>query len=281
MTFVDSKDMNNLMSVHQVLLEMLQWFHKQCLENSLNYYVVGGTMLGTIRHKGFIPWDDDIDVAMPRKDYEQFIKLYSSTTNTKYLVEEPNDNNTDFIYLFAKLYDTDTTLTESTRSKIKRGVYIDIFPLDGIGDTLEEAKYNFSKVFKYIRLHDMIVCAYRKDRAWYKNVSIFFGHILSPLLLSERKLNYYIQKLCKTKDFYQSNYVANLVGNWGYKEIVKKEYLGTPTIYKFENIEIYGVENPHEYLSAIYGDYMTPPPVEKQKSHHDFLELNLNKSYKE
>lgn len=85
--------------------------------------------------------------------------------------------------------------------------------------------------------------------------------------------------MCKQRDFYKSEYVGNLLGAWGYKEIVRREYLGKPTEYIFSGITIYGVEKPHEYLTSIYGDYMKLPPEEKRVSHHDYIYKNLNKSY--
>lgn len=117
------------------LLDMLKWFHEFCIENKLRYYALGGTMLGAIRHKGFIPWDDDIDVGMPREDYDKMIELVIDKQDEKYRLEKPLQNK-DFVYQYCKLYDTSTTLVENTRYKTKRGVYLDIFPLDGIGLSL-------------------------------------------------------------------------------------------------------------------------------------------------
>ena len=117
------------------LLDMMKWFHGYCEENGLRYYALGGTALGAVRHGGFIPWDDDLDVGMPRADYDRMISLCKNGTgNTRYRIEAPGQNR-DFIYPFCKAYDTETTLVENARIKAKRGVYIDIFPLDGIGNT--------------------------------------------------------------------------------------------------------------------------------------------------
>lgn len=267
----------NSKSIHGKLLNMLQWFHEICVEHGLRYYVVGGTMLGTIRHNGFIPWDDDIDVAMPRKDYITFLEQFKG--NSIYRVEYPSFENKDYSYLYAKIYDTSTTLIEHRRFNVKRGIYIDVFPLDGIGNSNEEAQRNFSKIYKCNKLHDMIVCAFRNNRKWYKNLSIVFGRIVSPLLISERKLNMYINELCKQNDFDNSEYVGNLIGNWGYKELMNRSFFGEPKEYKFEDIVVYGVEKPHEYLTSLYGDYMKLPPMEKRVSHHDNIEINLNNSY--
>ena len=125
------------------MLDMMSWYHNLCEKNNLKYYVVGGTALGTIRHKGFIPWDDDIDVGMPREDYEKFKELASnSDLSARYAIEFPSGKK-DFLYPYGKIYDTTTTLIEHTRYKTKRGIFIDVFPLDGIGNDKDEATRHF------------------------------------------------------------------------------------------------------------------------------------------
>ena len=110
-----------------MLVEMMGWFHNFCVNHNLRYYAAGGTMLGAIRHKGFIPWDDDIDIVMPRTDYEKLEQLMKNQVCKRYLLETPNTDAKDFFYTFSKLYDTETTLIENTKYKIKRGIYLDIF----------------------------------------------------------------------------------------------------------------------------------------------------------
>ena len=270
---------NTINDVHSVLLEKLQWFHHQCEKNGLRYYIVGGTMLGAVRHQGFIPWDDDIDVAMPRKDYLTFIQKYTKESHFPYTVEYPQNDNLDYPYVFAKVYDVRTSLIEHTRHLVKRGLYIDVFPLDGIGDSYESACDNYQLILKYLRLHDMSVCAFRGNRKWYKNASIILGRMLSPLFVSERFINNKINRLCEQRNFDSSEYVGNLVGNWGIKEIMPRSFFGNPKEYTFEGITVLGVERPHEYLKSLYRDYMMLPPLEKRVSHHDYVELNLKKSF--
>ena len=94
---------NNLTQLQTKLLPMLEWFHDFCNKNNLRYYLLGGTMLGAARHQGFIPWDDDIDVGMPRKDYELFIKLTNGQKFGSYIVESINTNATDFYLCIASL----------------------------------------------------------------------------------------------------------------------------------------------------------------------------------
>lgn len=262
------------------LVNMLEWFHDFCEKNNLKYFIIAGTMLGAVRHGGFIPWDDDIDVGMPREDYEK-LRDISSNINNKYLFEYPDVKKKDFPFLWAKLYDTSTTLIEKQRYKTKRGIYIDIFPLDGIGNDMENAINNFKPIQKQLNLNSIISFSILKRRKWYKNIPVLFGRIISPIFVNKCKLAKRLDDMCKKYDFYTCDMVCNLMGGSGIKGIVKREYFGEPTLIKFEDIFVYGLEKPDLYLKSMYGNYMTLPPEEKRISFHDRILLDLNKGYKE
>ena len=265
-----------------MMLDMIKWFHSFCLNNNIKYYVVGGTMLGAVRHKGFIPWDDDIDIGIPRKDYDRLVKdkdlLFKN--EKRYFLESYLDENRDFEYPFAKLYDTQTTLVENCRCHTKRGIYIDVFPLDGIGSTKEEALLNFSPIQKRVNFLNTRICEIRKSRKFYKNIAILIARLIPNFILSNHKLIDNINSLCSKRDFDNSVYVGNLLGNWAKKEIMPKAYFGEPTLYDFEDTKVYGPEDFDNYLRNVYNDWRKLPPVEKQVSHHDFIYMNLHESYK-
>lgn len=263
--------------LQQRLLNMLEWFHAFCVEHDLRYYVLGGTLLGAVRHKGFIPWDDDIDVGMPREDYARFIRCMNEKDNQSDFVLETPLINRDYVYQYCKLYDKTTTLIEKTRCKTKRGIFLDIFPLDGIGNTLEEAKKNFSKIDKKNSYIMTKVCALSKHRKLYKNIAIVVSRCIP--FPRWRKVLRRLDEECKSHSFDKYEYVANLYGNWHEREIAKREWFGTLRLYDFENIQVYGPQDADCYLTAIYGDYMQLPPMEKQKTHHDYLFLDLNKPF--
>lgn len=269
----------DIKQIQSILLDMFKWFQSVCQEHNLRYYVIGGTMLGAVRHKGVIPWDDDIDVGMPREDYNRFIALGSHLRESRYVIEAPREDNKDYQYLYAKVYDTTTTLVENVRYPAKRGLYIDVFPLDGVGNTKERAEKNGKRIINLINLEMMIICAIRKERKWYKNIGVLVGHMISPLFISERWLNNKIATLCEAHSFDEAQYVGNLVGNWGLKEIMPRAYFGQPKKYSFEGMEVYGPEDADAYLTALYGDYMKLPPEEKRVSHHDYLLMDLNLPY--
>ena len=260
------------------LTEMMAWFHQFCIDNNLTYYVLGGTMLGAMRHGGFIPWDDDIDVGMPREDYNKLAALLENKTVGNYLMETPNTTEKDFYYPFSKIYDTKTTLIENTKSQIKRGIYLDIFPLDGIGNSMEESEKNFKKVQRLNNYRLLKVAGFRKGRKFYKNIGVALFRLIP---INAKKILKKLDRECAKFDFYDYEYCGNLVGAWGLKEIVPKDVMGTPKLYKFENIFVYGVEKPDEYLTSLYGDWRQLPPVEKRITHHDFVLCDLNKSYLE
>ncbi len=265
--------------LHSKLLDMLMAFHELCQKEGLRYYLQGGTALGAARHKGFIPWDDDIDVGMPRSDYEKLKEISASLDTGIYCFEFPSNDKT-FVYAFGKMYDTSTTLIENTRYKVKRGICIDIFPLDGAGNTFEESLVNFKAVNKKINLLLTKACAWRKGRKLYKNLALLAMRCVPEFIIDSSKLKSDIDSMCKKLSFDECDYVANYNGAWHEKEIIKKEWYGTPTEYLFEGIKVYAAENIDAYLTSLYGDWRTPPPPEKQVTHHDYLYLSLNDSYK-
>ncbi len=258
------------------LVDILKWFHEFCVNNGITYYVLGGTMLGAVRHKGFIPWDDDIDVGLPRGDYEKLITIMNDKVfEEKFVLEQPLKNK-DFIYPYCKIYDTTTTLVENAKVKIKRGIYIDVFPLDGIGNSREEVRDNYKKIKNLNTLITLKVVGFRKGRKLYKNIGVALFRLVP---LNAGKMLAKLVKKCSQYSYDDCVYCGNLLGNWGEREIVPQEVMGKPTLYEFENIKVYGAEKPDEYLTSLYGDWRKLPPKEKQVTHHDYLELDLDKSY--
>ena len=267
-------------SLQRKLLDMMKWFHQFCVENELRYYVLGGTMLGAARHKGFIPWDDDIDIGMPRADYNKLEKIMGKNIfSNKYVIETPNTDEKDYYYPFAKIYDTETTLVENTRFKIKRGIYLDIFPLDGAGNNIEESQKNYKHIFWKYNLLLTRIGGVRKGRSLFKNLSVIAARLIPNVILSNKKILKDLVELCAKIDFDSSSWFGNMVGAWRFKEVMPKTVLGTPKLYEFEDIMVYGAENANEYLTRLYGNWRELPSEEKRKSHHDFIVCDLNKSY--
>ena len=261
----------------QCLLNMMSWLHSFCLKNNLRYYALGGTMLGAARHKGFIPWDDDIDIGVPRKDYERLACLLKRT-NGRYRIETPRSQAKDFIYTYSKLYDTETTLIENSKIPIKRGVFIDIFPLDGLGDSLEESRRIYRRIDRKRMLLVSRVTSVRSGRSAAKNALALLSQSIPNFIIDNKKLQSQIDNMCRERDFDKCSFGGNLLGHWRFKEVMESRIMGKPTLYPFETMEIYGAEHYEEYLTHLYGDWRQLPPEDKRVTIHDF-KCNLHRSY--
>ncbi len=268
--------MNELQSK---LLEILIWFHKFCENNHLTYYLAFGTMLGAVRHKGFIPWDDDIDVYMPRDDYERYLDL-TFNKKGKYVTESYRNGNKDYVYSWTKVYDSETTLEEKLQKyKLVRGLYIDVFPLDGCGNSFKKAekiikKCDFIKRYKIVKFF-----TYKKERKFYKNCGVFLINILPPYKGNFLKINKRINEKYSRIKYNESIYVFDSAEPKKTRKIINKEVFGTPKLYEFEGHLFFGPEKSEEYLTITFGDYRKLPPIEEQVSHHTFSYYDLNKSY--
>lgn len=267
---------NNELQQH--LLEMLTWFDKYCRSNDLVYYAVGGTMLGAARHKGFIPWDDDVDVGMPRADYNRLESMLRGEKEC-YVLETANSSSADYCYPYAKLYDPSTTLVENYEPPLIRGVFIDIFPLDGLGDEEQEGIKWFRKVLRKYRFYLTRVAAIRKERKAYKNIAIRISRVIPKFIVNNKNIRINLNRDASRFDYNNSKLIGSFFGNWGEKEIVPIEVMGKPRNYNFENISIMGAENYDAYLTHLYGDWRTLPPEKDRVTHHDYLFLDLNNPY--
>ena len=257
----------------RILIRTLVAFQDFCQKHDLIYYAAYGTCLGAIRHKGIIPWDDDIDVHMPRRDYEKLLSLREELKGTDYEIIDIY-NNPNYPVTFGKFCFSKTTIWERKEFPIVYGVYIDIFPIDEAGD-LETAeklydlrKYISSRYTKAIKHYDFndYWDAWKSKR--FRTLYRYLKNTTFTHLTVEKRLNN-IKKLEEKIKSQRGDYALCYSGFYGFKkELMNKSIFGKGILVPFEDININVPIDYVTYLSNIFGDYMTPPPIEKRAPHH-------------
>lgn len=266
-------------TIQTLLLNIAIEFDRICKKHKLRYFISAGTLLGAVRHQGFIPWDDDIDFYMPREDYEKFLKIAPEELNERYSLRDFSIDGEKYEYCFAKVDDRTTTFIEKASASYyyKGGVWIDIFPLDGTFESKILQKTHLFLIRKMVKLRNK---AYTFD--FKQKMGIIHRLHLRILRYFMKGSGAYrfINMLLQIKKYNQSKYVGNLV--WGYKmkEIVPKDYYEPQGIIKFENHTFSSPHKVHQYLEQIYGDYMQLPPENERISRHPIFYVNLEKTYK-
>lgn len=262
-------------NMHEYLLRMAKDFHEVCARNGLTYYLIGGTFLGAVRHGGFIPWDDDMDVGMPRRSYEQLRRLGSSVLPSHLVLLDSGYGNKKTDHLYMKLCNRNTTLVEDVNERRLEGLYIDIFPLDGAYNHFVGSRLQYYRARFYV----LAIWLNASDRLRGNLIKRLAQWILR--LFPNQAIHRRASEMLARVEFDDCTCVANFLGAWGTREIMKREYFGKPTLYGFEDSIFYGPEQADSYLHTLYGDYMRLPPPEKRRSHHTYGYVNLELGYEE
>jgi len=256
-------------------LDLMVRFKDFCDENKLKFFLCGGGCIGAIRHSGFIPWDDDLDVFMPRDDYEKLSNLKSENFSIV------RTNNKVFSgQTFTVVSDDGSTLIkkEQLNLQIPRGVSIDVFPLDGCPKS--RIKQNFQMLYACLfSLYTARVPS--KNHGW----MIYFITKILLIIVPFGSLRYCISSFCEKKmsryKFSECNYVKELCAGPKYmKNVYKKEIFDSCVYKKFENVELPLPKGYDEYLKTAFGNYMEMPPENKRVNSHDIVFLDLENSYK-
>lgn len=267
--------------IQQLLTDMLNFFHVFCVEHSITYYAAAGTALGAARHQGFIPWDDDIDIALPRPDYERLNKIFNNENkNKRFVLEGYNSSDSKFLFPYSKLYDTSTTLVEFVNPPLKRGLYLDIIPLDGAGTGEGDSRSMIKTINRLVFIRKMRSILVSKERSFFKNMIVVFFRLIPKCFFDDKKACLKIDRMSKRFDYESSKYVTCYVFGNGRKGMVYKSVFGKPTLKQFEGGSVYCPENVDAYLTHLYGNWRVPPPKDKQVTHHRYF-LDLNTSYLE
>lgn len=265
--------MNDLQKVE---FELFKVFKETCEKLNLNYFLVCGSALGAARHGGFIPWDDDMDVGMYRDDYNKFMEQAPKLLPEGLFLQNYK-SDPKFPHIFAKLRNSNTTYIEKSTAhlNINHGVYIDIFPLDGYPDEPAEQKKLARLKSLYVR---QLTCGCKLPPTWKGKLSVSCFRLLGYHRRTAKiaaKYEAHISKYSVKK----SKVICNH-GTWyGKRDFISADFYGNGTDIICEGISARAPEKCDEYLTALYGDWRTPPPPEKQKGHHYYEICDIEKPY--
>lgn len=267
-----SKPEYDVRRVQEKMLGIMEAFDKVCREHGLKYFLVGGSMLGAVRHKGFIPWDDDADVAMPFDDYNRFLAHAAEWMPEQYEVVS-GENSDDYHLPFAKIVDAHTTMIEKAHLHHVGGVYIDLFPLGGMPGSKWARKFHKQR-YKWINKMLYFTCRdpYRHGHGPSSWVPLACHKAFTLKGLQRR-----ITKVIGKYDYNKSRRVYCF--DDPVRVAVTPDVYGIPKEYEFEGRKFYGVADADKYLSTLYGDYMTLPP-EEDRFQHNFYYLDLDHPYR-
>ena len=261
------KEKMDLKTLQECEYNILKELDSICKKNNLRYSLCGGTLLGAVRHKGFIPWDDDIDVVMPRKDYLELLNIKELLPERYKLITPYNSDET--IYPYGKLCDMDTELIEDpVGKKIRSHVYIDIFPLDGMPATMKQQIHHLNSVrFRTKMFYRIKIAKYKKNLKLgiIKSVLNICLCIIDKIVPTDILIKWVDKKVVKY-DFDKCKFVASIDG-YGEREIMQKDVYNFNSKIMFCNDEFSCIEKTDYYLTKMYGDYMKIPPKEQQIVH--------------
>lgn len=268
---------------NQTILDTLKALIAICQKHHLRYYCCAGTAIGAARHHGFIPWDDDIDVIMPRPDYDRLLKIAQQEDWGKYELVTPY-NNDDYPLYFSKIANRETTLIEERERPCVIGLYVDIFPLDATDNDKNVAWRLFDKSAKILNRLNAVsthnrfadyIALLGSTKTWgrfaIKTLAFFFRKQLRRRLIRQ------LDEIAHRYNYDQAKNVLVYTGSYGHKEVFPKAWLGEGKEFPFEDITVLLPEQAETYLNHFFTDYRKLPPVEQRTEKHLRAYLNMER----
>jgi len=260
-------DNKTLRKLQLTELDILVDIDKICKENNIQYFLIGGTLLGAVRHKGFIPWDDDIDIGMLRSDYEKFIELClnKNVLGEKYFLH-CNESDENYFVPFIKVKKNNTTFAEEDLENLNthKGIFLDIFPYDNVPK--QNSIIQRIQAIIVRNIHYAIYVKYNIYKLKNKKRKLFTWFLTLLPKKTLKKMNRYFSTIFEKRK--NNKYIVSIAGSSSYvDETLLKERLFPLKKTTFENLEFYSFNDNDYYLTQLFGDYMKLPPEEDRKTH--------------
>ena len=254
-------------------LEIVRAVVDICRRHGLQLYMMGGTFLGAVRHQGFIPWDDDVDLGLSRTDYETFLQVAPQELPEGYCLRH-FETDPDMPYYPAQVVDPAFEILDTSAQVEKtRCAWIDLFPLDGVpAGKLAFALHKYRLMYLRLMLKysqfSQVVAVNLKHRPFHERVLIALGkHLHLEARLDTHKRMVLIDRCLKKYPYEGARYVVNFMGAYKFREMFPKAIYDETAEYPFEDMTLPAPKDYDAVLTQMYGDYMTPPPAEEQNKH--------------
>jgi lipopolysaccharide cholinephosphotransferase len=273
---------DQLEKIHKIQLEMALDVKKICEKYSIRYFIVAGTLLGAVRHGGFIPWDDDLDIGMLREDYEKFIEVSKNELSNDNFLQNWN-TEPKFALPITKIRRIGTKFVEQNSAKVQinKGVYIDIFPFDQVPRKIMERRSQ--NIMTYVIKRILLIRQGYKlwdDKDCLKKLLYKILKIASKMI-SVNRAKQILYKVMTKYNYINSDYIVTHGGSYGYwKETINKKWIENLTSIEFEGHLFPCPNDYHNYLINMYGDYMKLPPESDRYNRHEIIKLELGEKIK-
>ncbi len=272
---MNNREYMQMKNIQCVSLDILKFVSNICEKEGFRYCLAYGTLIGAVRHKGYIPWDDDVDILMPRADYDKFLHWTRTHKEDMGVYEVFNrEINKDYIYGITRICDSRYEIIKDNEPNCGMGIFIDVYPYDGLGDDRQVALEKLHKARKYC---DAIVAMTRNNQRVPTELNLKgrLMFLLTHLIRKVHGLNYYFKQLNSLKDGYDfdtSKYVGPLMWYFTkpYKVLFERALFNEFVKVSFEDGMFYVPSEYDKILTQEYGDYMTLPPVEKRIYQHEY-----------